>query len=242
MRIARLGATLILGLLSLYLQAQSPQQKTTLTGKLVRLMAMGGESTGWAVELEPASTIDGTQLHSIQVSYANTGKLEKLTNKRVTAIGKLVHRHGVETGEQPVLEVSSIKESRAPAQSVPAQAEPLSLSGSEWLLQDLGGSGTLDGIQATLTFPETGRVAGSGSCNRFMGAVEITGDAIKLSPIASSRMACPGAVMNQETKYLAALQAAERFEWKRPYLLIYCKGFDKPLRFTALSPAKPVSP
>ena len=37
--------------------------------------------------------------------------------------------------------------------------------------------------------------------------------------------------MKQETKYLAALQAAERFEWKDPYLLIYCKGMDKPLRF-----------
>lgn len=33
--------------------------------------------------------------------------------------------------------------------------------------------------------------------------------------------------MNQETKYLNALQTAEHFEWKDPYLLIYCKGFRK---------------
>ena len=45
--------------------------------------------------------------------------------------------------------------------------------------------------------------------------------------------------MNQETKYLNALGAAERFEWKDPYLLIYCKGFEKPLRFTRMTPAKP---
>jgi hypothetical protein len=41
--------------------------------------------------------------------------------------------------------------------------------------------------------------------------------------------------MNQETKYLSALQAAERYEWKDPDLLIYCKGLDKPLRFTRAS-------
>jgi len=42
--------------------------------------------------------------------------------------------------------------------------------------------------------------------------------------------------MNQETKYLNALQAAERYEWKDPYLLIYSNGLDKPLRFTRASP------
>ena len=41
-------------------------------------------------------------------------------------------------------------------------------------------------------------------------------------------MACPEAVVSQEKKYLKALQAANCFEWKDPYLLLYCKGFDKP--------------
>jgi heat shock protein HslJ len=53
-------------------------------------------------------------------------------------------------------------------------------------------------------------------------------------------MACPEAVMNQETKYLQALQAAERFEWNDPYLLIYSKEMEKPLRFTR-KPAPPAS-
>ncbi len=48
--------------------------------------------------------------------------------------------------------------------------------------------------------------------------------------------------MNQESKYLEALQAAERFEWKDPYLLIYCKGFEKPLRFTRMATEKPPAP
>ena len=55
-------------------------------------------------------------------------------------------------------------------------------------------------------------------------------------------MACAEAVMNQETKYLDALQAAERFKWKEPYLLIYCKGSEKPLRFTRMQTSKPATP
>lgn len=239
MPIARLSTCLILALVSVYLQAQPVEQNIILTGKLVRAMAIGGESTGWVLELEAATTIDGKQVNSIQVSYHKTGKLEKLENKRVKATGKLGHRHGVETGERPVLEVSSIslrKDAKATAKLAPVQPVSFSLSSSAWLLEDMSGSGVLDSVQATLTSPEAGHVAGNGSCNRFFGPAEIKGNAIKLGPLGSSRMACPEAVMNPETKYLQALQSAERFEWKDPYLLIYCKDFEKPLRFTRMMP------
>jgi len=162
MSIARLRTGLILVFVSVYLQAQPTQQKITVTGKLVRAMAIGGESTGWALELASATTIEGKPVTSIQVSDRKTGELEKLENKRVRAKGQLTHRHGVETGEQPVLEVSSIKEAKATGQ--PASAQPVSatLSNGEWLLEDLSGSGVLDNVQATLTFPEPGKVAGHG--------------------------------------------------------------------------------
>ena len=137
----------------------------------------------------------------------------------------------MEIGERTVLIISSIKEAQA-AVRVPAK----SLVGSEWLLEDLGGLGVIDNIQATLTFPEASKVAGNASCNRFFSPAEMSGDAIKLGPLASSRMMCPEAVMNQEMKYMNALQTAEHFEWKDHYLLIYCKGFEKPLRFTRMTP------
>ena len=122
------------------------------------------------------------------------------------------------------------------AQTSPQEVgAPFSFSGSEWLLEDLGGHGVIDRVQATLTFPETGKVAGNGSCNRFFGPSEMSGDHIKIGPLGSTRMACPEAVMKQETKYLAALQAANHFERKAPYLLVYSKGWEKPLRFTRLT-------
>jgi len=73
----------------------------------------------------------------------------------------------------------------------------------------------IDNVQATLAFPEAGKVSGNGSCNRFFGPAEINGNAVKLGPLGSTRKACPEAVMNQETKYLNALQAADRFELER---------------------------
>jgi len=122
---ARLITGLILALVCVYLPAQSSEQNIAVTGKLVRAMAIGGESIGWILELESAVTVDGKPVNSILVSYRKTGKLEKLENARVSVTGKIAHRHGVETGEHLVLDVSSIKEAKATAQ--PAPAQPVSI-------------------------------------------------------------------------------------------------------------------
>lgn len=117
---------------------------------------------------------------------------------------------------------------------------PVSLTGTEWTLQDLAGTPALANVKATLTFPESGRATGNASCNRFTGSVEVSGETIKFGALASTRMACAdNAVSTQETEYLKALGAAKRFEWKEPTLLIYAEGYGKPLRFTRVTTAKP---
>jgi heat shock protein HslJ len=240
--LARVSMGLILAILGVHLQAQTPERQTTVAGKLGRVMAIGGESTGWAIQLDSETTIDGKRVDSLEVDYSNTARLEKLADKHVKATGTLSHRKGVETGERLVLVVSSMKEVKATSESESAKTAPFNLAGTEWLLEDLGGAGVIDNVQATLAFPEAGKTAGNGSCNRFFGPAVITGGTIKLGPLGSTRMSCPEAVMNQETKYLEALQAGERFEWKAPYLLIYCKGFEKPLRFMKMQASKPATP
>jgi len=115
------------------------------------------------------------------------------------------------------------------------QKAPPNLLKTEWLLEDLAGKGVLDRVQATLAFPGPNKVAGKGSCNRFFGAVEINGESIKFGHLASTLMACPSeAVSNQETNYLKALEGADRIVIDGPYLLIYSKGLEKPLRFTRI--------
>jgi len=83
-------------------------------------------------------------------------------------------------------------------------------------------------------------VAGNGSCNRFTGAAAIAGDHLKMGPLASTRMACADDTVNQqEATYFKALDAATRYSYQDPYLLIYADGFDKPLRFTRATGSQP---
>jgi formylmethanofuran:tetrahydromethanopterin formyltransferase len=114
MHIARTAAVVALVLFCACVQAApQAQTKMTVTGTLARAMAIGGESAGWSIQVDPEITVDGKPVHSIDISYKGAQKLEKLKDKRVKATGKLTHTHGVETGERAVLEVSSIKENKA---------------------------------------------------------------------------------------------------------------------------------
>ncbi len=105
------------------------------------------------------------------------------------------------------------------------------LWGTAWRLEDLAGTGVVDRAQATLEFSEEGKVSGKGSCNGFGGTVTVSGNALRFGPLVTTQMACVEAVMNQEQRYLAALQQAERFEIKESFLYIYATGLSQPLRF-----------
>jgi putative lipoprotein len=115
---------------------------------------------------------------------------------------------------------------------VRAGADLPDLQGTAWRLESLGGTAALEGAEATLEFPEAGKIAGRGSCNRFFGKVEISGASIKLGPLGSTQMGCAEAVMDQEAQYFRALGGAERYAVEETKLLIYCKGLEKPLRFS----------
>jgi len=87
-----------------------------VAGKLMKVMAIGAETTGWVIELESEQSFGGKPVRSIEVE-ANTKKLEKLENKKVTASGIIVHRSGVENKDRFVLQIEKIKEWK------PAKAE-----------------------------------------------------------------------------------------------------------------------
>jgi len=67
----------------------------------------------------------------------------------------------------------------------------------------------------------TDRVSGSGGCNRFMGGYQTQGDQLSIDPLASTRMACEEPILNQEMKYLMALEGAQRYEVTDQGLQIY---------------------
>jgi heat shock protein HslJ len=118
----------------------------------------------------------------------------------------------------------------APAEAGAGQTL-VELTGTSWRLEELGGTPAQGGVEATLEFPEAGKASGRASCNRFFGAVEISGSSIRFGPLAATKMSCGSAADAQERRYLDALQAAERFDFDGPALRIHSRGVEQPLRF-----------
>jgi heat shock protein HslJ/uncharacterized membrane protein len=132
--------------------------------------------------------------------------------------------------------------STGPAAAAPATPEPVltppaappaavPLLGTAWRLDRLGGAAVQRGTQPTLEFPTEGRASGSGSCNRFNGIVSVQQEAIMFGGLATTRKACPDAVMKQEEAYLSALRESVRFEASAEALTIHSAGREEPLRF-----------
>jgi putative lipoprotein len=100
-----------------------------------------------------------------------------------------------------------------PVRRVGGQAAPRP-SGSpvgRWLAEDIRSGGVIDYLQTVLVVAPNGRVSGTGGCNRLSGQAKIAGDTIRFGAIASTRMACTPAAMNQERKFFAALEDVRRW-------------------------------
>lgn len=70
-----------------------------------------------------------------------------------------------------------------------------------WILVSLDGKPFP--ARATLTFPETGRIAGQAPCNRYFAEMRAEYPWFKAERIGATRMACPD--LDHETAYFTAL-------------------------------------
>jgi heat shock protein HslJ len=98
----------------------------------------------------------------------------------------------------------------------PLQMAQSSLTGN-WRLVNMTVSGTPTPMvppQSTqLTAEFSGdRISGSGGCNRFMGGFQTQGEQLSIGPLASTFKACEESILDQEIRYLKALEGAERYE------------------------------
>jgi len=110
------------------------------------------------------------------------------------------------------------------------------LPGTSWVLEEVGGVPVVQRGRATLSFAESGRASGNGSCNRFSGTATIAGDSLSFGPLLSTKMACvEDALTNQETRYLASLGSARRYAIAGDTLRIYVAGGGE-LRFARATP------
>lgn len=94
----------------------------------------------------------------------------------------------------------------------------ISLAGTSWVAEDIDGRGVLDQAQSTITFESESRVVGSTGCNQYFAAAQISDKAIQFGNAGSTRRACPPPVMDQEKRFLAALEAARTYRMKERVL------------------------
>ena len=135
-------------------------QTMTARGILSRQMAIGAESTGWAIEMDAEVTVGGTPIKSLAVD-GPAEELEKLNNKKVMATGELSFRHGVERGDWPVLKITDIHEaSQAQISGSVMYRERIALPPDAVVkvrLEDVSSKGKHDRMIAKVNVPVEGK-------------------------------------------------------------------------------------
>ena len=104
------------------------------------------------------------------------------------------------------------------------------IAGPEWKLEDLLGGGIIDRSNVTLTLGPGGQASGSGGCNRFFGSWSVKGSALTLGKMGSTMMACAPSLMQQEGKYLQALETASGYSFTADGALVIATAAG-PLKF-----------
>jgi putative lipoprotein len=82
------------------------------------------------------------------------------------------------------------------------------LVGTTWIAEDIDQRGVVDRLQSRLEFLGAAGVAGLAGCNSYSGPASRSGAEFRLGPFATTRKACPPAVMDQESRFLDALARA----------------------------------
>lgn len=96
---------------------------------------------------------------------------------------------------------------------------PVSLVG-RWQVEDIGNAGVLDGAPPTIEFRDDGSLIASAGLNRIRGGYKVVDGTLQTSPLMSTRMAGPPAVMHQERRLIEALETGGPIVERPPFVHI----------------------
>jgi len=85
------------------------------------------------------------------------------------------------------------------------------LTGALWHVEDIAGESVAGNRRVTLNLSAEGRLWGKGPCNRYTASYRL-GEGLSVGPVASTKMACPPALMEGEENFFRMLGAVHRFD------------------------------
>jgi heat shock protein HslJ len=110
-----------------------------------------------------------------------------------------------------------------------------SLSGPTWTVTSLTGVGVDPTVTMTAVFGEDGQITGSGGCNNYTATYTVDGSTITIEAPASTRMACPENVNQQESEYFYLLEGTGSYEIRGEKLTIKDSSGQTTIEYTSRS-------
>ncbi len=96
----------------------------------------------------------------------------------------------------------------------------VTLSDSHWLVVRMNGAEVQSAKVPELDFDRDGRVSGTSGCNRFTGSYTERGSRLEFGPLATTRMACPDALGQQEIDFFKAVSNVTAFGVRDGYTVL----------------------
>jgi putative lipoprotein len=98
------------------------------------------------------------------------------------------------------------------AASGPTASASLPLGVTTWRVDEIDGQPVQGSGAPTVTLDGAAqRVSGSSGCNRYTAALTVAGSELRIGDAATTRMACSPAVMELESRFVAALAAVRGY-------------------------------
>ncbi|MGC2423640.1 MAG: hypothetical protein WA666_04725 [Nitrospirota bacterium] len=88
--------------------ADGTPEELQLSGTVRQVMAIGGETTGWALVLDFETAVGGRIFKQIELDPGDTN-MQQYKGERAVVTGTLKDKTGVERGKYTVLQIKSIK-------------------------------------------------------------------------------------------------------------------------------------
>ena len=106
-----------------------------------------------------------------------------------------------------------------------------SFVGITWVAEDIDGRGVMDTLQSQLRVVSATEVAGLAGCNQYTGTLAVTDRGFRIGPLASTRKMCPPAIMDQEQRFLRALESVQHARTQNGLLYLLDADGSVRLRF-----------